>query len=143
LDHFREYLAKHFQTRGAQARLSRDTGISQATLSTWVNDRADTGKPSSAKIDQVVAIARALGLSLDFLLAGQEYWTELQDQRIKELLEALRGLPLDPRLPLMCREFLALDNEDRELAFDILKLCRERKQKGRVSDVAATASGAG
>ncbi len=66
---FKEVLARELQQeRGLQARVSEKANVNQSSISYWISPRT-TALPS---VEQAYDIAKALGLSLEYLITGKE-----------------------------------------------------------------------
>lgn len=96
MDTFCEQLNKELQVRGLrQADLVRATGISEVTISRYVNGKRVPTMSNAQKI------AEALGVSVDYL-----FKTEPQDLTVPDLLAKLDILSNDHNLPIMrCLEY--------------------------------------
>lgn len=67
--------------------VSKKTGITASTISDWKN-----GKIKTLKVDKLVLIARALDISLDYLVTGAKTPTEPLSNSERELLRLFRSL---------------------------------------------------
>lgn len=110
-----EYLTALLEKHGAVAELSRKTGINEGTIRSWLRRGTEPDIASAAKI------ARALGVSLDYLATGREFWPEMNDERLKRLVLRLRKLDK--------RTLSAL-----EAAIDTLIATSEPEVAGSISD---------
>lgn len=80
-----EYL---LQTKGVSAyRVSKETGISQVTLSDWKN-----GKVKCPSADKLQKIADYFGVSVEYLM-GKDRATTKEDIELQNYLEELRTRP--------------------------------------------------
>ena len=66
--------------------LSTMTGISLSTINTWFAEDRIPGK-----LEQITAVADALGVSLDYLVRGKENKT-IENFRFKKILEVMEFL---------------------------------------------------
>lgn len=71
--------------------LARGTGIPHETIRTWFG-RANTGKASRPSIEHAIRIANFLGVSLDYLLTGKEFWPELQQPDFRSICLKMKCL---------------------------------------------------
>jgi len=71
---------------GAAKRLSEKSGIAYSTIRSWFD------RESRPNVEEAARIAVAMGVSLDYLITGQEYWAELQNGRVRRLCRRLGAL---------------------------------------------------
>ncbi|MDR2759301.1 MAG: helix-turn-helix domain-containing protein [Spirochaetaceae bacterium] len=112
---FRENLKSELVYQGMLVKeLALLSGVSRHTLDNYLNIRGHI--PSA---DIAVKIARAMGVSVEYLVTGEEISREkMQDHDPQVLLEHIK----------------LLNENDRRLIYDIIRLfCNQRKRKGRDS----------
>ena len=91
------------------------TGISRYTLDNYLNLRERI--PTA---DVAVKIAKALGVSVEYLVTGEENYPD--------------NLPMKPEIRELIRDFKLLSKNDREMINAIIQLCKNRQTQKRKLD---------
>ena len=106
---FKENLKCELSYQGMLVKeLAALTGISKKTLDNYLNARGY--KPS---IDAAVKIAQALGVTVEYLVTGEDFSTSKSS--------------LDPVILKLIQNFKRLNNDDRNLVIGFIELLKTRK----------------
>jgi transcriptional regulator with XRE-family HTH domain len=90
--------------------LSTLSGISRHTLDNYLNVRGHIPTAENA-----VKIARALGVSVEHLVIGEE--------------NSIKKSPLDPEIQALIQNIKLLDNDDRKMVYAIVQLFRNQRKR--------------
>ena len=105
------------------ADISRATGISNMTLSDWKNGK------SAPKQDKLMKIADYFGVSLDYLMTGEERDYLYSDENSDLLLQITNELKSDPTYAERMVRYMSLLNEDRKTVDDMIDFMYEKEKK--------------
>ena len=105
------------------ADISRATGISNMTLSDWKNGK------STPKQDKLMKIADYFGVSLDYLMTGEERDYLYSDKNSDLLLQITNELKSDPTYAERMVRYMSLLNEDRKTVDDMIDFMYEKEKK--------------
>jgi transcriptional regulator with XRE-family HTH domain len=109
---FKENLRSELSYKGMLVKeLAALTGIRKHTLDNYLNVREYM--PSA---DAAVKIARALGVSVEYLVTGEENSPEKSS--------------LGPEIRSLVQNFKLLNEDDRKMIIDIMQLFKKRRNKG-------------
>lgn len=113
-----EIFARLLQEKGITPyRVSKETGVSQGSLSDWKNGK------SKPKYEKMIKIADFLGVSVEYLTTGQE--PRSNDVTEEPTIEKLSGTYL--RLARRAQE-LGLDDEDVDAILAIYEKHKKRNE---------------
>lgn len=106
------------------ADISRATGISNMTLSDWKNGK------STPKQDKLMKIADYFGVSLDYLMTGEERDYLYSDENSDLLVTLTRRLKSDPTFAERITRYMSLLNENKKSVDDMIDLMYSREHNG-------------
>ena len=110
---FKENLKSELSYKGMLVKeLSTASGISKHTLDNYLNVR---GYMPSA--DAAVKIARALGVSVEYLVTGEE--------------NGSGKASMGPEIRSLVQNFKLLNEDDRKMITSIMQLFKNRRQRGK------------
>ena len=110
---FKETLSHELQkARGIQSRVAREADVKQSSISYWTNPET-TALPT---VEQAYDIARALGVSLEYLITGEGAEPPPAEPRLSKqeerLVAAFRRLTPDQRSQIVAMIETFLPRED-------------------------------
>ena len=93
------------------------------TLSDWKNGK------STPKQDKLMKIADYFGVSLDYLMTGEERDYLYSDKNSDLLLQITNELKSDPTYAERMARYMSLLNEDRKTVDDMIDFMYEKEKK--------------
>lgn len=104
--------------------IARATGISNMTLSDWKNGK------STPKQDKLMKIADFFGVSLDYLMTGEERDFLYSDENSDFLINITKELKSDPAFADRIMRYMSLLKENKKSVNDMIDLMYSREHNG-------------